>query len=370
MKSRRIWICALMLFAPLLEHPLAAQYRSAQPGYHFQFPRDHFSHPEFQTEWWYYTGNLKAANGRRFGFELTFFRQGVTRDPTKNGVWDVRDVYFAHLALSDLDAGKFYHSERSNRAGPGIAGISEADGRIWNGNWAVHWPRDGHGDTQALEAIEGNFELHLTMHSEKPPVIHGVNGVSQKAEGPGHASHYISLTRLSTSGAIELNGMDLEVTGLAWMDHEFFTHLLEPDQVGWDWISLQLDDNTELMLFRIRRKDGSTGPYSSATFVDASGKTMNLKSGDFALLPAGDTWTSPETHAVYPIQWKISVPSLAIGLEVKTPLVSQELTGKGNYTPTYWEGAITIQGMRRGRPLAGVGYLEMTGYDRPVEFHH
>ena len=191
-----------------------------------------------------------------FGFELTFFRQAVSRDPARTKPWDVRDLYLAHLALSDLDGSEFYHAERTSRAGPGMAGISAADGRIWNGNWQVQWQ----GVEQKIQAVDARFELRLSFRSEKPPIINGENGVSQKAEGPGRASHYISLTRLVTNGRIGVAGRNFEVTGVAWMDHEFFTHQLENSQVGWDWFSVQLDDNTELMLFRIRRKDGSTDP--------------------------------------------------------------------------------------------------------------
>src|SRR5215813_7169564 len=217
------------------------QYRVALPGYHYEFPRDHFDHPGYQTEWWYYTGNITSTEGRRFGFELTFFRQGVNRDASRASAWDVRDLYLAHLALSDLDGGHFYHAERTNRAGPGISCVSLSDGRIWNGNWRIQW----NGDEQTLRAVDPRFELQLTLRSAKLPVIQGENGVSQKAAGAGHASHYISLTRLSTNGSIELNGRTFQVTGLAWMDHEFFTHQLESGQVGWDWFSVQLADNTE-----------------------------------------------------------------------------------------------------------------------------
>jgi predicted secreted hydrolase len=192
--------------------------------------------------------------------------------------------------------------------------------------------------------------------------------VSQKGEKPGEASHYISLTRLATSGSIELNGAKLDVTGIAWMDHEFFTDQLAPDQAGWDWLSLQLDNNTELMLFHLRREDGSIDSHSAGTYIDAHGKTMNLKSKDFLLQPDGATWTSPESHATYPIRWKIDIPQLQIELEAATPLASQELVSKGTFAPTYWEGAISLKGTQGAKPLAGVGYLEMTGYDRPVQF--
>src|ERR1700760_2887039 len=243
-----------------------SQYVLALPGYRYDFPRDHFDHPEYQTEWWYYTGNVASQDGRHFGFELTFFRQGVDRGAAKKGAWNVHDLYLAHLALSDLDGGHFYHAERTNRAGPGIAGVSATDGRIWNGNWWVNWDGDG----QSLYAVDPRFELKLSVSSEKPPVIQGENGVSQKGAGAGHASHYISLTHLETTGTIALDGKSFKVIGLSWMDHEFFTHQLESGQIGWDWFSVQLADNTELMLYRIRRKDGSVDPFSAGTFVDAA----------------------------------------------------------------------------------------------------
>jgi len=342
---------------------LAAQYRTALPGYRYEFPRDYFNHPDYQTEWWYYTGNLKSADGHRFGFELTFFRQGVDRDPAKTATWDVRDLYLAHLALSDLDGRHFYHAERTNRAGPGIAGIDGAQGRIWNGNWQVQW----RGDEQTLRAISDGFELQFTLRPAKPPIANGEDGVSQKAEGIGRASHHISLTRIAVNGRVELAGRHFDVAGLAWMDHEFFTHQLESRQVGWDWLSLQLQDNTELMLFHIRRKDGSIDSHSAGTFVDAEGKSVHLRAEAFSLQPANDTWTSPVTHAAYPIHWKIVVPMLSIELEITTPLPSQELTGNTRLTPSYWEGAINFIGRRDHSPMSGTGYLEMTGYDQPFE---
>jgi len=218
-----------------------------------------------------------------------------------------------------------------------------------------------------LQAVDERFQLHLILRAEKPLVIHGENGVSQKAAGMGRASHYISLTRLASQGSIQLNGKDFAVLGLAWMDHEFFTHQLEADQAGWDWLSLQLDDNTELMLFRIRRKDGSIDPYSAGTFVDSRGRTTHLRQTDFTLEPLDKSWTSPKTNAVYPIAWKIEIPRLGVDLQASTPLASQELAGKTRLSPSYWEGAITLTGTRESKPLQGTGYLEMTGYDRPFE---
>ena len=325
-------------------------YRSAVPGYHYEFPRDHFNHPEFQTEWWYYTGNLHDAQGRRFGFELTFFRQGVDPSHSPAAVWDVRDVWLAHLALSDLDGGRFLHAQRLNRSGPGLAGASSELGRVWNGNWSVQW--DLNAGTQQMLAVDPRFSFNFSLRPLKPPAIHGLNGVSQKAAGAGRASHYISLTRIDTRGSIVLDGRTFTVEGLSWMDHEIFTHQLDAAQSGWDWFSLQFDDGAELMLYRFRRQDGAVDPYSSGTYVDARGRTTNLAADKFAVTP-GKLWNK------YPIEWGVRVPSLGIDARLTTRLAAQELDD--SQQNRYWEGAVEIGGARRG-----VGYVEMTGYAAPV----
>ena len=353
----------------------ALVFEMARPGYRYEFPRDHFNHPNYQTEWWYYTGNLKTDQGRRFGFELTFFRRAIARaeEPLSEGdgrkrpasAWDVDDLYLAHLALSDIDGGRFYSSERLNRAGPGLAGASLDQNRIWNGNWQVRW-RDGR---QSLQAVSDDFSFMLDLEPQKGPVIHGRDGVSPKGPGPGHASHYISFTRLVAKGSVTLRGERASLSGTAWMDHEFFTHQLSPEQVGWDWFSIQLDNATELMLFRLRRKDGTIDPYSAGTFINREGVARPLASRDFTLEPLTgtlDTWQSPVTKARYPVHWKVRVPSLQLDLDCSTPLASQELVNHRQSATNYWEGAVTYRGRVGSKDIGGVGYLEMTGYDKPV----
>jgi predicted secreted hydrolase len=330
----------------------------ARPGYQYQFPRDHFAHPEFRTEWWYWTGNLRTSDGRRFGFELTFFRNATTEKRERDNPWEVTDLYLAHLALSDIGGRRFYHHERVNRAGPGLAGADASAGRIWNGNW--------NGGLDELDAVTADFRLRLRFRTDKPPVIHGENGLSRKSACGGCASHYVSFTRLFASGELTLGGDRLEVEGTAWMDHEFFTHQLEADQVGWDWLSVQLDGGEELMLFQLRRRDGSLDPFSSGTYVDSKGRTRHLRREDFVLTP-GRQWKSSSSGASYPIQWRIQVPSLELELEATTPMQNQELIGRSSYSPTYWEGAMDYSGLKDGRPIRGVGYLEMTGYDKPIK---
>jgi len=360
MKSSAFCAALFLAIFPAFDAP----YREALPGYRYEFPRDFYAHPDFQTEWWYTTGNVTTSDGHAFGYELTFFRQGISRDESKRGTWDVRDLYLAHLALSDLSGGHFYHSERVNRAGPGIAGVSPQAGKVWNGNWSASWSKHG---SQQLTAQNDNFQFAFVLKSTKPPVIHGENGVSQKAEGPGRASHYFSQTRLTTTGVIQLKGKNYEVSGLSWMDHEFFTHQLSSGQVGWDWFSIQLEGETELMLFILRRKDGTIDPFSAGTYIDAAGKSTHLRAADFSLQPQGASWKSPATSAAYPIEWTISVPKLKLSLVAKTKLPAQEITGMTKLAPNYWEGAMEFSGTRANRAIQGTGYLEMTGYDHALQ---
>jgi predicted secreted hydrolase len=358
MRSR--FAAALWLLIAVL--PMAAQYRKALPGYEFHFPHDYFNHPDYQTEWWYYTGNVVSTDGHRFGFELTFFRQGVSREKDSGSDWNVRDIYFAHFALSDIGSARFYRTERINRAGPGLAGVSEEAGKVWNGNWQARWV----GDQQQLQAVADGFSLSLAMTPRKAPVIHGTNGVSQKAAGIGEASHYFSFTRLTTKGIIEVKGSQYKVEGQSWMDHEFFTNQLDKDETGWDWMSLQLSDQTELMLYRLRRKDGSVDPYSSGTYVDELGKSTHLSIADFSMQPEQEHYTSPDTRAVYPVAWRVMVPSLQLDLQIRTPLKGQEIVSGMGEGLSYWEGSIEINGTRGGTTATGLGYLEMTGYVDPL----
>lgn len=360
--SLRSFLSAATAFL-LAVQPLLAQFKQALPGYRYEFPRDYFDHPDYRTEWWYYTGNLQSADGRKFGFELTFFRHGVTRSAAPASGWEIQDLYVAHFAVSDLDGKKFFHLERSNRSGPSIAGADIRQQRVWNGNWSASW-KEG---SENLSARGENSGLELSLRPQKPPVIHGENGVSQKSAGRGRASHYFSETRLLATGSLAIDSRSFAVSGQAWMDHEFFTEQLAPDQAGWDWLSIQMDDNSELMLFHLRRKDGTIDPFSAGTFIDAQGRPRHLRNSDFQLAPSGQFWKSPDSAANYPIAWRIGIPSLDIAAEATTLLPSQELATKSRLMPTYWEGAIDIKGNKGAAPIRGSGYLEMTGYDHPVE---
>ena len=330
------------------------------PGYTFQFPRDHFGHPEFESEWWYYTGNLFTASGRHFGFELTFFRRARTIDIGEPSAWDPGQVYLAHFTITDTDGGRFVVDERVNRAGPGIAGADAGVRRVWNGNWSVEWrPGDEARPVQVLTAMNEEGALRLVLEPRKPVVVHGREGVSRKAVGdPRAVSHYLSFTRMAASGTVAVAGEEFAITGQAWMDHEFFSGYLAE---RWDWMSVQLEDGVDLMLFGIRDAQGDYGPDTFGTFVDAGGGAHAIESGGVTFRP-GRRWRSEATGAEYPVEWRVEVPGLGLRLDVRPRLDAQEVFTGDGILPAYWEGAVRFSGEREGRPVTGIGYLEMTGY--------
>jgi predicted secreted hydrolase len=337
----------------------SAAWKEAAPGRAIVLPADHASHPDYRLEWWYYTGNLDAADGRRFGYQLTFFRVGIDPAPANPSRWAVRDLYMTHLALSDINGRRYRFTERMNRAGPGWAGADTDTYRVWNEDWQASL---GPGGAHHLQAKGPDFALDLHATENRPAVLHGDHGYSRKGSAPGNASYYYSLTRMPTEGTLTLDGRAIEVTGLSWMDHEFGTSFLEPEQTGWDWFSIQLDDGRHLMIFQLRRADGSIDPRSSGTLVEPDGTKVpiTLESG-FRLEP-GRRWQSPATGSRYPVAWTVYLPRFDIELSVVAALDDQELHTEHSTGVTYWEGAIDVNGRARGHAVKGRGYLEMTGY--------
>ncbi len=337
-------------------------FRQALPGYRFAFPRDHASHPDFKTEWWYYSGHLQTKDGQRFGYQLTFFRVGV--DPSLRGDsrsrWAVRDLHLAHFAISDLTHRRFQYWERRSRGALDSAGASTKGLKVWNGSWEA----GGDGTVQHVTAHVEGYAIDLTMTQTKPPAIHGTDGVSQKATGLGRASHYYSLTRMTTDGTLTFAGKRQTVTGSTWMDHEFGSNQLTESQVGWDWFAIQLGDGAELMLYQLRLTDGQVDPHSSGSLIYPDGRVEHLPMNAFILTPQ-EVWQSPKSGGRYPIRWRIQVPSRRLDLSVWAAFSNQELDTRGSTLVTYWEGAVTVSGMAGDRPITGAGYLEMTGYAAP-----
>ncbi|HYP29140.1 MAG TPA: lipocalin-like domain-containing protein [Blastocatellia bacterium] len=335
----------------------AQGWREAEPGYRFSFPRDHAAHEPYRIEWWYYTGNLQSKAGRRFGFQLTFFRTGVSLEPSSESAWAVRDIYMAHFAISDIERESFHAFEKLNRGGIGWAGADSASYRVWNEDWEARLE----GDDHLLGARDGGYGIELRLTPAKPVVINGENGISQKGLTVGNASHYYSITRFSSSGKLTVGGEEFEVTGQTWMDHEFGTSFLENGQVGWDWFSIQLDDGRDLMLFQLRRSDGSIDSSSSGTLVDESGRAVHIPAPEFSLIP-GRAWRSGASGATYPTEWTIDLPPYGLRLKARAAFDNQELRTPESTGVTYWEGSISVEGTEGGRNISGRGYLEMTGY--------
>lgn len=332
-------------------------WREAEAGYQYSFPRDHGSHDEYAIEWWYYTGNLQATTGRRFGYQLTFFRVGVDRKPVNPSRWAVRDLYMAHFAISDIDTESFHSFERINRAAVGWAGADSSSYRVWNEDWEARLD----GASHLLSAKDEDCELSLRLESARPEVINGENGISQKGAALGNASHYYSLTRLRSSGRLTVGGESFEVAGLSWMDHEFGTSFLEAEQAGWDWFSIQLEDGRDLMVFQIRRSDGSIDPHSSGTMIDADGRATHIPRDELKIRP-GEAWRSVASGASYPTAWTIELPRYNLSLKVRAAFNEQELRTTESTGVTYWEGSVVIEGLSANQPIRGRGYLEMTGY--------
>jgi predicted secreted hydrolase len=337
-------------------------FQPATAGYRYDFPRDHGSHPIYRTEWWYYTGHLHAKSGRSFGFELTFFRRGVPPDEIKTlpSKWSVRDLYLAHFAVTDITGKRFHFSEKLSREGLGKAGADESQLRVWIDDWRAEASTEPSA-SHTLVAHDETHALALTLQPTKPLVTHGAAGISRKGKDVGQASHYYSFTRLATSGKLTIDGESFDVTGTSWMDHEFGSAELGTDQVGWDWFSIQLEDDTELMLYRMRRKDGSSDLASSGTAVSPDGRTRHLEVTDFQIESSG-TWTSAESKATYPAKWKLKFPPLELTLDVTPLLADQELRTSRSTRVSYWEGAVAVTGTKQGRPVKGQGYVELTGY--------
>ena len=336
----------------------AEDFQPARPGRVFQFPRDHGAHPEFKTEWWYYTGHLKSTGGETFGYQLTFFRVGLRKpDPQARSAWRADTVYFAHLAVSDPNRKVFTFREKAQRGAMGLAGAKEGRLEVWIDDWRL----ESRGKEHHLKAQKNGIGLDLTLTPLKPPVLHGEGGYSRKATVAEVASYYYSITRLATRGKFTRGDLTLEVTGTSWFDREFSSSHLAANQKGWDWFSLQLSDGTDLMLYVMRLKDGSLDPASSGTLVDPRGQARHLTMADFTIKATG-SWESPHSKATYPSGWQVSLPEAGYTLTVQPTLADQELLPGGTSPIIYWEGQVTIQGTNNQQPITGRGYVELTGY--------
>ena len=336
----------------------------------FQFPADHGSHPGYRTEWWYYTGNLESDARKLYGFQLTFFRIQTSPTclnhewPDQPSAWRTNHIYFAHAAITDVASGRHYQAQEAARNALGMSGVSREQNRItvFLNQWeAVIEPREHRLSAQTLD-----FGLALKLTPIKMPVSHGQDGYSSKGSSPQRASCYYSFTRLATGGYLRIGEEKIPVQGSSWMDHEFSTAPLEPGIVGWDWFSLQLGDQTELMMFLLRKSDGTRHIASSGTIVDADGGVQHLRHDQFSI-QVDQYWLSPATRARYPSRWKIHIPAIGLKLELESMVGDQEMQTQATTGLSYWEGIVTATGTKQDRPINARGYVEMTGYDKEFD---
>ena len=330
----------------------------------FEFPLDHGPHPAFRQEWWYVTGNLDAANGERFGFELTFFRvaleppqapspattPAVTAAPTS--AWRTREIYLAHFAVTDVPRRRFRSEQKLSRAALGLAGAEALPLHVWLDDWSL----EARGPTWQLRATQPGYAVELALEPQSAPVLNGIDGLSRKSDRPQDATYYYSIPRLLVRGQVLRDGQPLEVRGLAWLDREWGSGGLGPRELGWDWFGLQLEDGSALMFYALRDKNGERDVHSAGSWVAADGTARALANAEVGIAVTRE-WRSASGER-YPAGWHIRVPTLALDLTVRPVLADQEL----QTTPRYWEGAVDVSGERGGASLGGRGYVELVGY--------
>lgn len=321
----------------------------------FHFPEDHGPHRGFRNEWWYFTGNLVTARGRRFGYQLTLFRSALTPNAAaRESSWAANHVWMGHFALTDVKGGTFYASDRWEREALGLAGAQVAPLRVWLNDWSIEGPFP-----LELRAEAEGVGLSLQLADLGGTVLQGDRGLSRKSETD--ASYYYSMPRLGSRGTVRLRGEDHPVEGTSWMDREWSTSALSEEQVGWDWFSLQLEDGSALMFYRLRRRDGSEDRYSAGTWIPAGGASEALSQSQVEVEPLR-TWRSPRSGVRYPSGWRLEIPDRDLELTLEPLLQDQEL----DLAVRYWEGAVRVVGRRGKEPIRGYGYVELTGYDVSV----
>jgi predicted secreted hydrolase len=368
-----VLLCLLLIMTAPNRHVFAddaLDYLSVTGPCNLVFPEDHGLHAGYRTEWWYYTGNLQSDSGKQYGFQLTFFRNQISAPgaenkwPEPHSAWRTQQVFAGHAAISDIVRQRHVQSELIARGSLGIAGVSQHDNQttIFIKKWSTRISADRH----FLKAVADDFSFELSLHPAKPPVLHGQGGYSLKGLTPERASCYYSQTRLRSEGALTLKGVRIPVQGMSWMDHEFSSAPLESDIVGWDWFSLQLSDNTEIMVYLLRKPSGEPHQASSGTFIEPSGRSRHL-TRDEITVEVLDRWKSPKSPAVYPARWRLIIFPLAIDLTIAPKLADQEMQTQASTGVTYWEGSVAASGSVAEQPVKAEGFVELTGYAGPFD---
>lgn len=336
-------------------------YARAIEPYEWDFPEDFGAHPDFLTEWWYYTGNVATEDGRRFGYQFTIFRRAISPlDNSTDSEWRTNQVYLAHFTVSDITSNEFYHDQRFSRGSAGLAGATvDPVYRVWLEDWEV-LAQNEDASLVSIQAESDEFSINLMLEQTKPPALQGDNGLSQKSDEAGNASYYYTLSRLTTNGEITIGEETFAVSGNTWKDHEFSTSALADGAIGWDWFGLIFDNDMEMMLGQIRVEEGNPGAFTAGLLVYPDGSTEYISEEDFSF-SAIDSWTSPHTGAEYPSGWDISVNTSqeTLNFTVIPLMPDQELS---DTQPVYWEGAVQVSG-----DVTGYGYAELTGYSESMQ---
>ncbi len=336
---------------------LAQEYPPVRPGVALQFPRDHGSHPRFRNEWWYITGWLRTSGGGEFGVQITFFRNRPRVAEGISSRFAPRQLLFAHAALADPEAGRLLHDQRAARAGFGLAESAEGRTDVAIGDWSLRQTDGGY----AAEVAARDFRYALRFEAKQPVLLQGERGFSRKGPGPAKASYYYSRPHLAASGSVVIQGRELQVSGEAWLDHEWSSEPLAEEAVGWDWIGINLADGGALMAFRMRAKDSGGSLWAGGAVRSADGRVRILKPGEVRFEPLR-RWRSPRTGAEYPVAVRVQAGALSLELE---PLMDdQELDARASTGTVYWEGAVRAG---QGEKAVGQGYLELTGYWKPLK---
>jgi predicted secreted hydrolase len=324
----------------------------------FVFPDDHGAHEEYRSEWWYFTGNLDSAEGRHFGFELTFFRFGLSpQEHARTSEWATNQAWMAHFGLTNTAEGDFHASERFARGALGLAGSSAEPLRIWVDDWGATGRADAHAIELRLQASDQDRAIDLTVEAVDGVVLQGDRGVDAKGPEPGNASYYYSIPRLAAHGTVTLGDDAIPVSGYVWLDREWGTSALGEGIEGWDWFALQLDDGRDVMFYRLRREDGTSDPHSGGT-IRAPDGTVERLGADAVVLEATRRWRSPSSGVQYPIAWRLRFLQPALEIELEPYLDRQEM----NLAVRYWEGAVRLRGRDADGPVSGRGYVELAGY--------
>jgi predicted secreted hydrolase len=361
-----ILLCAAIAAASAAAaDPAQGNWPIPEPGHVFKFPDDHGSHPAFRIKWWYVTGHLFAPGGRRFGFQATFFRSAGPGKPPVDPGFGLDQIFLAHMALTDVENGRFYESERVNREGwDAHASVGNLD--VANGSWSLRMPPGGSPTIELSGGVRADVVFQLSLHPSKPVVVFGENGVSRKGSDPSAASYYLTFPRLEARGTVVMDGVPVSVTGQAWMDHEISSSQLGAEQVGWDWTCIQFSKSKrELMLYRLRREDGSTDPASRLQWVDEQGRVVS-EPFTWQVL---SKWTNPADGVVYPSRVRLGTVDPSSGKPVSyeiVPIVPNQVLSNRVGGGSYWEGACRVIGADGAE--AGASYLELTGYSKVLRF--